>query len=195
MLPGPPSQIPVSRDTLLRPIFWCIRLSFQKATHNVHSLWLSPSSSRTQTKTGECYFICATFHFIWLSAVSWSLLPSNGLGILKVLTRCAINHPGGNWSWWGPEDGTSLKWSQLSQDLNVVIINQAQQWKNNWGQNKPTWGEEKGVKQLFLSRDVPNTHQKFTQGMHGCLVKDFISLEEKTQKNNRIANFLGGESV
>lgn len=51
------------------------------------------------------------------------------------------------------------------------------------------------MKQLFLSRDVPNIHQKFTQGTHGCLVKDFISLEEKTQKNNRISNFLGGGSV
>lgn len=108
----------------------------------------------------------------------------------KVLTCCTINHPGGNWSWWGPEDGTSLKWSQLRQDLKVVIVNQAQQWKNKWGQRRPSGGE-RGVKQFFLSRDVPNIHQKFTQGTHGCLVKDFISLEEKTQKNNRISNFLG----
>lgn len=154
-----------------------------------------PSSSRAQRKPGQCCFVCTTLHSVWLSAVPQSLLPSNGLAIWKVLTCYTRNHPGGNWSWWGPGDGTSLTWSQLSQDLNVVIVNQAQQWKNNWGQCRPMWGGEMGAKQLFLSRDVPNIHQKFTQGTHGCLLKDFISLEEKTQKNNRIANFLGGGSV
>lgn len=112
----------------LDPSFDVLDSHFRKPYTMFIHCGFPPSSSRAEKNWAVLFHLYNSSLYMTECCPS-VIVAQQWAGYFKVLTCCTRNHPGGNWSWWGPGDGTSLKWSQLSQDLSVVIINQAQTMK------------------------------------------------------------------